>query len=239
MIIQLNNEGYWGEQERHFDCDWLSAFPEESERLFMGGRQMLQLESVRVVETNNNYGKFLRAFNLFDVMLSGRGQEAKKLDVRIVRGAVCGFLDIKSNDYHQFVNDTFCHFCARKTQVILDLMIMDRGIKNQDFVALVMNEVKGRTYSHVSNDDVNLFKPVLFELFGNLQELVLTSYTRGGPYAFNLRRLSHYAFPKSLRRMRIEAVWLRRAFTDSVQQSFSDQGWKVKYDGANTIKLVR
>ena len=71
MIIQLNNEGENAEDERHFDCEWLSAFPEESERLFMGGRYPLQLETVRVVETNNNYRRFLRAFHLFDCMLSG------------------------------------------------------------------------------------------------------------------------------------------------------------------------
>ena len=61
MIIQLNNKLAFASRERHFDCGWLSAFPEESERLFMGGRYMLELESVRILETKSNYGRFLRA----------------------------------------------------------------------------------------------------------------------------------------------------------------------------------
>merc|ERR1712176_1726954 len=162
--------GGHAESERHFDCGWLSAFPEESECLWMGGRFMLKLKSVRVVATRNNFGRFLRAFHVFDAMLSGHPQKVTKQDARIVRGAVRGYLGIESNGYHSFVNDTFRHFCARKTQITLHLQAMKWGIENEDFVSLIMNEVK---YSDVSDNDANLFKPVLFELFGNVQELVI------------------------------------------------------------------
>jgi hypothetical protein len=162
----------------------------------MGGRWQLKLESVIVVESQNNYGRFLRAFHLFDAMLSGFGRKATKKDFRIVRGAVSEFLGIESNGYHSFVNDTFRHFCKRKTLVSLGL----HQLKNEDFVSLVMNEVKEREYSEVSDDDVNLFKPVVFELFGNVQEMVITAeYKYGGVFAFNLERLLQHTFPKSPR----------------------------------------
>merc|ERR1712003_4826 len=119
MIIQLNNDKGIARFERHFDCSWLSDFPEESERLWMGGRFPLKLETVRVVETQNNYQRFLRAFHLFDLMLSGYGKKATKTDVRIVRGAVSEYLGVGSNGYHSFVNDTFRHFCASKSQIVL------------------------------------------------------------------------------------------------------------------------
>merc|ERR1712154_520520 len=135
MIIQLNNEENPAYQERHFDCGWLSAFPEESECLWMGGRFMLKLESVRVVATKNNFGRFLRAFHLFDAVLSGHGQKATKKDARIVCGAVRGYLGNESNGYHSFVNDTFRHFCARKTQISLWLWSVARHVKNDKFVS--------------------------------------------------------------------------------------------------------
>merc|ERR1719319_463218 len=146
MIIQLNNEGVWAQYERHFDCEWLSNFPEESERLFMGGRYALKLESVRMIETQNNYRKFLRAFHLFDLLVSGVlfNEKVTKADVRIVRGAVSEYLGVESNGYHSFVNDTFRHFCARKTQIVLDLHGMNKWVKNENFVSLVMNELKQR-----------------------------------------------------------------------------------------------
>ena len=177
MIIQLNNEGLYAQLERHFDCEWLSAFPEESERLFMGGRYMLQLETVRIVETKNNYCRFLRAFHLFDCMLSGDwprpSTKAKKEDIRILSGAVSGYLGIKSNDYHPFINDTFRHFCARKTQVVLSFEEMDDWIQNEAFVSLIMNPVKEQKYQEISDNDTNLIKPVLFELFRNVHELAM------------------------------------------------------------------
>merc|ERR1712087_1103844 len=72
MMVQIDNsESGMGQYERHFACEWLSAFPEETERLFMGGRNRVELESVRIVETKNNYGRFMGAFHLLDCMLSG------------------------------------------------------------------------------------------------------------------------------------------------------------------------
>ena len=237
MIIQLNNEGLPAEKERHFDCEWLSAFPEESERLFMGGRYMLQLETVRIVETKNNYCRFLHAFQVFDHLLSGIPRTAKKADTRIVEGAVSGYLSTKQNGYHQFVNDTFRHFCAQKTHIFLRLWNMEKYIKNKEFLSLIMNVIKQRwEYSDVLDDDVNLFKPVMFELFSNVQELVIA--TRW--YAFNLERMSQYAWPKALTRMTIEGMWLKDAFTGSVKQAFNDHGWKAEFihvEGASKLNI--
>merc|ERR1712244_74465 len=103
---------------------------------------------------------------------------------------------------------------------------MDSRVNNKDFMSLVMNELKQREYSDVSDDDVNLFKPVLFELFGNVQEMVIDD--EYGFYPFNLERLSQYAFPEGLKRMTIKGKgWLKDAFTDSVEQSFIEKGWNT------------
>ncbi len=236
MIIQLNNEEVDGQRahfERHFACDWLSAFPEESERLFMGGRFQLKLETVRIVETKDNYRKFVRAFHLFDTMLSGQdmsGVTVTRADVRIVRGAVRGFLG-ESNGFHAFVNDTFRHFCARKTQIVLNLDRMSR-MKNKDFVSLIMNELKGEDdFDGSEGDDVNLFQPVLFELFGNVKHVVVQAGSASYQFPFDLERLSQYAVPKSLRRMTITGKWLKEVSVDAINVG----EWKVEvvegYDG--------
>ena len=193
---------------------------------------MLKLESVRIVETKNNYWRFLRAFHLLDALLSGEwahDHEAKQADVRIVRGAMSEHLGIKSNGFDPFVNDTFRHFCACKTQIVLNWFDMDRWVANQDFVSLVY-DIDGFVSLVANKDDVNLFKPVLFKLFGNVKELVIHAYG----YALNLERLSKYAFPKSLRKINITGRELKG-------DSFVDQGWQVQDVSANgyELKLVR
>jgi len=236
MLIQLNNdEGYHERRERHIDCSWLSDFPEESERLWMGGRRPLKLETVRVVETQKNYQRFLRAFHLFDLMLCGDWdhQKVSKTDVRIVGGAVSKYLGIGNNGYHSFVNDTFRHFCARKTQIILNLNYMEERVKNKDFVSLVMNELKRRWYLADWDDDTNLFKPVLFELFGNVQEMVIDAT---GNYVFNLERLPQYAFPVSLKKMVIKGMWLHKA---SSAAFIKNKGWRVAFKNNKKLVFVR
>ena len=207
----------------------------------MGGQFVLQLESVRVVQTQNNYEPFQHAFNMLDRMLSGLSWNASQKDAWVVRGAVRECLNIERNGYDQFVNDAFRHFCARKTQIVLNLLAMRQkdSVGKQDIVSLVMNDVKvQKKCSDVSDNDVNLLKPVMFELFGNVQELVMVTTNvydaKGKSYAFNLERLSQYAFPKSLRTITIKGKWLKDAHTDS----FGERGWKAKLKG-DELKLLR
>merc|ERR1712029_642645 len=111
--------------------------------------------------------------------------------------------------------------------IVLDLRYMDVLVENMDFISLVMNEVKVQEYSNVSDDDVNLFKPVMFELFGNVQEMVVMTERFRYMYAFNLDRLSKFAFPESLRSLTIKGKWLKEAPTDS----FGEKGWNVECNG--------
>merc|ERR1712129_429667 len=114
---------------------------------------------------------------------------------------------------------------------------MGKYIKNVDLVSLIMNEMKmQKKYSDVSDDDANLFKSVLFELFGNVQELVIDAHY----YAFNLEWLSQFAFPNALKRMSINGEWLNDGFTDVMKQIFNARGWKVeRFDGEWKLSLVR
>ena len=232
MIIQLNDIF---QDERHFDCAWLSAFPEESEHLFMGGRNPLRLETVRVVETNNNYRRFIGAFWVFDMLLSGTTAGPNKASVRILRCAINDYLGIKSNRYPPFVNDTFRHFCARKTHITLNLHDMEFALRNEEFVSLVMNRVyvTDMILSEPVGDG-NLFKPVLFELFGNVQEITLIAQSvgsHGNAHAFSLRRLMQFTFPESLTKINIYGWgWMSKSIYDSVRQTFTDQGWNHEMD---------
>merc|ERR1712129_7253 len=116
-------------------------------------------------------------------MLSGgKRVNVKAKDIRIAKKAMSHYLGVEDNEYHSFVNDTFRHFAARKTQITLNLFFMDR-MKNKEFLSLIMNEMKEQ--SECAEDATNIFKAVLFELFGNVQEIVVEA-GYGGDYALNL-----------------------------------------------------
>merc|ERR1711951_35666 len=97
---------------------------------------------------------------------------------------------------------------------------------SDEFVSSIMNEIKEQ--KQCAGDDMNLFKPALFELFRNVQQLTINAGGYGEEYAFNLERLSQYAFPKWLRSMSISGGWFKDAATDSVKEAFNSRGWRFE-----------
>ena len=70
----------------------------------------------------------------------------------------------------------------------------------------------------------------MFELFANVQEMVVDTFGVRDYYPFKLERLSQYAFPKKLKMITVKGKWLKDAFTDSAKQIFSDKGWDTQLE---------
>lgn len=54
---------------RFLDVSWLSAFPEEKERLFYGQNVVFEIADIYEASTGKTYGETLRRFNLFQKMV--------------------------------------------------------------------------------------------------------------------------------------------------------------------------
>eukprot|EP01084_Bolivina_argentea_P191026 328153_1 len=80
MLIKLNNQYKPARWEAFFDVSWLSAFAEEEERIFIGGKYKMQLETIIIIKTANNYKTFFKSFYKFDKILSGAG-DLYKMDI--------------------------------------------------------------------------------------------------------------------------------------------------------------
>ena len=96
-----------------------------------------------------------------------------------------------------------------------------------------MNELKEvDDWDGSEGDDVNLFQPVLFELFGNIKHVVVEAEG----YPFDLERLSQYAVPQSLRRMTIKGLWLKKVSVDTLNVG----EWKVEVvEDGEQFEIVR
>lgn len=79
MILQLNNNknaSTFSSLQQMFDCSWISRYPEENERFFMGYSSApncmypLRVESVRIIDTNRNYQSFFHAMQMLDYVVS-------------------------------------------------------------------------------------------------------------------------------------------------------------------------
>eukprot|EP01084_Bolivina_argentea_P291449 500914_1 len=195
MMLQLNNKGT-GNMETFFNVSWLSGYAEEDERIFCGGRYPLQLESVIIMETQNNYKSFITAFFKLDQALGGWSQNVKDAEFRLIRFLVENCLEEiykqvfnslvqpmigKNVKVDEFVKDTFFLFRQQKTKIILNLPILDR---RQEFARMIVPNVVCTNEAtrdnmgwgnEIPTNGANLFAPWIFNIFPNLKEIIIYS----------------------------------------------------------------
>eukprot|EP01084_Bolivina_argentea_P062913 114973_1 len=168
MILQMNNKKWPGKAEVFFNCSFITAFPEEEERIFCGGCFQMEVESIYVVDTKNNYEEIINAFYKFDAILSGQlmdpNDPVAKKDISVIRSLIRCSLDYSSYGvrFDQYMIDTFYLFVNSKTQIILNMEYIN-DITDSSFVDLIMYELQMHKHweiNDVPDNNVNLFRPV-------------------------------------------------------------------------------
>eukprot|EP01084_Bolivina_argentea_P037924 70127_1 len=246
-VIELNNGSYVsGGQETFFDSSWISCFPEENERIFFGGRFVLEIESIIIIENANNYQKYMSAFWKFDCMLSGQPTgdlHITQKDIDILYTAIEYGDDYKHNqELDHYIKDTFYLFTQRKTQIVLCLYEIDK-IENRSFVELIMHPIQAQRMP-IYDPNTNLFKKILFELFPNLNQLVIYTHDWNEKvYSFQISRLlkimSKVPLDHPFKKLIIKdpwKAWLQKAVIKfELNATFrlelqSKQGWNNRED---------
>ena len=196
IIIQLNNNGgvAASDQLRSFNCNWISAFKEEDERLFYGGLWRIRVESVRVVKGWKNYQAFFNAMWQFDAMISGdymgppKINKATSTDKDIMTSLIEHKLKGKINmneEFDQYVLDTFDAYCYNKKTVILFLFKFGicwfKGLEKLLFHSLKKD-------ADIDNKSkINLVNDKIFIIFKQLETVRIN--TEKEDYPFSLTAL--------------------------------------------------
>ena len=241
LVLQLNNNQHPGILEVFFDSSWISAFPEEDERIYFGGRHKTQLQSIIVMQTKKNYHQIINAFFKFDSMLSAgymKYVDVKDVDVDIITAVIEYIVGGSSSKYRDklddYIKQNFYLFTQNTTQITLNLKKIN-DIKNRSFIDILMHSIQAQ--KRASNNNNNLFKPIIFKLFTNLSEIII--YSSGDKlYAFNilslLSILSDNSLPKSFKTITIKDYsnmsdgWLNKVFCDELEEAFNSKQLKME-----------
>merc|ERR1712228_217179 len=72
-IIQLNNDSDGGKVDylRSFNVSFISRYPSEDERLFNGGYYRIRVQSIKLLETKQNFAPFIAPLYYLDAMITG------------------------------------------------------------------------------------------------------------------------------------------------------------------------
>eukprot|EP01084_Bolivina_argentea_P086410 156186_1 len=192
IILEFNNVGdHYSDRLRIFNVSWISLYSGEAERLFMGGDIRITLVTVRNVDTKANYKHYLKSLYYFDCMTEGSWMDSKFSSETIKNADYDNLADMinyyvgkdeikkKRNKKRKkpvppYVNDSFYSFCYQKKQVVIN---MDEIYRNfSKLLPLIINKT------------TNLFKPLLFQLFGNCTRFVLFTTTPDGTAEYKIKR---------------------------------------------------
>ena len=111
---------------RCFDCSWLSNYPTEEEKLFIGGYEAIRLNSIILKRLNHNYKHYVTAIGIIQNMFDARHNPQKdgKMDGK-TRNAVIHLLNTKRADWdeeHRYDNvdeeDNIDNFMVDDDEVI-------------------------------------------------------------------------------------------------------------------------
>ena len=202
VVLRMNNDYPW----LHFlNCVPFSQFPEEDERLFIGGRYPLKMESVLMTETSQNFAKFFGVLWVFDAVVSGGDvrehelppkKQHSKLD-RLIKRCL-GDLKETEVSFPDFVNGTFECFRQNKTEIVMDLMQLDEDYMKV-FYESIMHSVAERGWDD-EEDTVNQPKwDKLLAIFPNVRRVTVSCGYRGRfglSLTVLLRVLNEAVFPR-------------------------------------------
>ena len=188
IVLKMNNEI---PVLHFFDCVPFSQFPEEDERLFIGGRFPLMIKSVLVMETAQNFARFFGVLSVFDCVVSGvyvdgnnipPKKDDSKLD-HLIKWSL-GKLEDSAATFPDFVYQTFNCFRRSKTEIFMNLHRM-----NKEYLkAYTQHIVHSLAQRGWTDDDVigtEIDWNSLFGIFPNVHKVTIDCFA--GYYGFNLR----------------------------------------------------
>eukprot|EP01084_Bolivina_argentea_P054605 100134_1 len=203
---------------RCFNCNWISRYKEEDERLFFGGLWRIKVETVILRRTKQNFSLFIQSLYYFDCIVSGADTipQLNAKHKRIIKSLINSKIEMKSSlKLDDYVNKTFECFTQNKQQIILTFHRINEQA-DKEITDLIMYKLKKNEEDESIKDineinETNLFRKEIFILLPNVTRVVISSTRWNGyaTYSFSLLKLLDLIESTGLKQVVVKAVRLR------------------------------
>ena len=245
MVIAIGNQKGFSKTQPLFNATWISAFAEEDEYLWFGSINGVSVDDIIIVSSSRAYRESIGALYLFDVAFTGQEMGKTKVDESqkeildfCIKSALNQPIPPQPIAVDQYVLDNFYCFRQKKTKLVLNPFRMN---KNDEYLTNLL--FYGISSSkEVPKDNINIFRPFLFELFPNMVELVL--WLNNG-YALNFLSLlsvleeAATVIPQSFEVLKVHETalynaqkWMKTAFEaiPDIKEQFAAKNWLIEMD---------
>ena len=191
FVMKMDNE----ENSLCFlDCVPFSQYPEEEERLFMGGRYPLMVKSILIMKTAQNFSRFFGVLSVFDCVVNGSPLGSVQLPpakdyvkLQHLLDWSLGTLDDEKITFPDFIYRTFECYRDNKTEILLDFLFLEKaGDAYKVYYEPIVHSVEERPFSD-KESNVNALKwNNIFAIFPNIKMVTLDCGMLTSRYGFSL-----------------------------------------------------
>eukprot|EP01084_Bolivina_argentea_P318559 552471_1 len=181
MIVTLNNDqhiqAYW---LPFFNCNWLSGFCDEDERIFCGGFMSIRIKTVRIIETRQNFKKPFKVLGLLDAVLTGTTLcPGDKLNITSKDIKSINKLIESTTSFDQYISSIFKAYRKNKTHISIFSAAVRMDFKG--LIGLIFESeikwIKKTQFDfndlHTISSRVNLISSKIFTILPNITQIVI------------------------------------------------------------------
>ena len=238
IIVKLNNDGWNAQHQRFFNCQWISNYTEEAERLWIAGdpELALRIESIVIVNTAKDYAKTMRAFYLFDTTLSGV-EPHFDYPVKDDQGdcdLIFNLMDwamkndgVDTVQLDSYLKNEWKLFLQKKQEIRLDLWYICRYHELMS-IRIFYNVVYNR--HETANGKDNVLKPEWISRFPSLRIVKIRTHRDWCKFRLDELLESMRSIPHSVTVIVEDAgFWIKKVMTAEISAAFGAAGWDIEY----------
>eukprot|EP01084_Bolivina_argentea_P160388 279298_1 len=240
IIMQLQNDILSeGKRCRFWNCAWTSTYAEENERLFISEKYRMRIQSIRIINTNQNFELFFHSFHLFDSIISGvklnYHLNVLKTDFKILNKMISNKLGKTNHKFDPYIQNVFSLFLSTKKRIRINMLELHKYGKK--ISNLIMHSVEENDYGNIDpNSYCNVIRSDIISIFPYIEEIVI--YTSGCEVAsvhFKAYRFSIKSFVSCIELINRPKL-ICRIFAEKDQYGYSWLYWLAIKD-SNTWRI--
>ena len=216
----------------------------------------IKVESVTIVNTNQNFKKIFRALFIFDSMVSNCGWYYKsdanitKKDMKIINKLIIN--RDRSKYIDPYISSMVESYIRTKTQVVINMEGLDNGAEKEHYEGLfILDELKQidmleDEYLAESEDDntsYNLISSNLFNILPNIKSLIINTGDMFDCYPFNVFRfIDMILISSKWQNIQIYGSWIRKTWSSlssKLENNCKEYGLVIEYDCTEYGQILR
>merc|ERR1712228_871055 len=228
-----------GDHLRSFNVSFISRYPSEDERLFIGGFWRIRVQSIKLLKTKQNFSNFIAPLYYLDAMITGAYDFPKY--PKNAKGVIDHLFQYKLGQNPEakmdnYLYETFDAFVQNKEHIVIDLLFL-RNAK-ESMYKLITHSIEQGEELKDDSDKTNLIQSVFAAIFKKAE----TVYIDATLCSFSLIGFLCVLQESEWQKVIIKAGWISDLWQSSkracIEQKYSSKMYKISHVEKNEHIVV-